>query len=58
MSPTVYTKILMMLCMIEATEGYDIETAEIPGALLQMDYNKGSINIKMEGGGGESIGGY
>ena len=48
-SPTVSTKGLMLLCMIDAMEGQEVATAYIPGVFLQTDYDKGDIHIKMEG---------
>ena len=30
-------------------EGRDVATADIPGAFLKTDYNKGDIRINMEG---------
>ena len=39
----------MLSCMIDATEGRELATAEIPGAFLQTDYDKGDIHIKLEG---------
>ena len=35
--------------MIEAMEGWEVETADIPGAFLQTNYDKGDIHIKLEG---------
>ena len=35
--------------MIDATEGRDVATADITGAFLQTDYDKGDIHINMEG---------
>ena len=39
----------MILCMIAAMEGWEVETAKIPGTLLQADYDKGDTHIKLEG---------
>ena len=39
----------MLLCMIDAIEGREVATADIPGALLHTDYDKGDIHIKLEG---------
>ena len=39
----------MLSLIIYVIEVPDVATVEIPGALLQTDYNKGYINIKMEG---------
>ena len=49
LSPTVSTEGLMLSCMIEAMEGQEVATADIPGAFLQNDYEKGDIHIKLEG---------
>ena len=38
-SPTVFTKGLMILCMIYAMEGQEVATADIPGVFLQTDYD-------------------
>ena len=46
--PTVSTECLMLSCMIDATEGREVATANIPGAFLQTDYYKGDIHTKME----------
>ena len=35
--------------MIVAMEGRDVANADITGAFLQTDYNKGYMHIKMEG---------
>ena len=48
-SPTVSTEGLMLSCMIDTMEGREVATADIPGAFLQIDYDKGDIHIKMEG---------
>ena len=34
--------------MIDAMEGWDVETADIPGGFLQTNCNKGDIHINME----------
>ena len=47
--PTVSTKGIMLLCMIDAMEGQEVATADIPGAFLQTYYYKGDIYIKLEG---------
>ena len=39
----------MLLCMIDTMEGREVVTADIPGAFLQTDYEKGDIHIKLEG---------
>ena len=48
-SPTVSTEGLMLSCMIDAMEGREVATADIPGAFLHTDYDKGYIHIKLEG---------
>ena len=37
------------MCMIDAMESREVATADIPGAFLQTDYDKGDIHIKLEG---------
>ena len=39
----------MLQCTIDAMEGQEVATAEIPVAFLQTDYDKGYIHIKLEG---------
>ena len=39
----------MILCMIDATEGREVATSNIPGSLLHNGYAKGDIHIKLEG---------
>ena len=39
----------MLSCMIDAMEGQEVATADIPGDFLQTDYDKGDIHIKLEG---------
>ena len=43
------TEVLTISCMIDAMEGREVATADIPGAFLQTDYAKGNILIKLEG---------
>ena len=38
----------MLLCMIDAMEGREVATADILGAFMQTNYNKGYINIKLK----------
>ena len=47
--PTVSTEVLMLLCMIGAMEVREVATTDIPGSLLQTDYDKIDIRIKLEG---------
>ena len=39
----------MLLFMIGAMKGRELSTANISGALLQTNYEKGDIHIKLEG---------
>ena len=48
-SPTVATQALILSCMIDAKEGRDVATADIPGAFLQTEYDKGDTHIRIEG---------
>ena len=48
-SPTLSTEGLMLSCLIDAMEGREVATADITGAFLQTDYDKGDIHIKLEG---------
>ena len=43
------TEGLMLSCIIDTMEGREVATADIPGAVLQTDYAKGDIHIKLEG---------
>ena len=47
-SPNVSTEGIMLSCMIDAMEGREVATADIPGAFLKTDYVKGDIHIKLE----------
>ena len=38
----------MILCTVDATEVWDVATADTPGAFLQTDYDKVDIHIKLE----------
>ena len=49
LSLTVSTEGLMLSCMIDVMEGQEVATADIPGAFLETDYEKGDIHIKLEG---------
>ena len=49
MSPTVSNEGLMLLCMIDAMEGREVATSDIPGDFLQTDYDKVNIHIKLKG---------
>ena len=48
-SPTVSTEGIMLSFMIDAMEGQEVATTEIPGSFFQTDYAKGYIHIKLEG---------
>ena len=48
-SPIVSTEGITLSCMIDAMEGREVATADIPGAFLQNVYDKGDIHIKLEG---------
>ena len=39
----------MILCMIDAMEGRESATADIPGTFLKTDYDRGDIHINLEG---------
>ena len=47
-SPTVSTEGLILYFMIGAMEGRYVATADIPGAFLQTNYDKGDIHIKLD----------
>ena len=47
--PTVSAEGLMLSCNIDAMEYREVATADIPGAFLPTDYDKGDIHIKLEG---------
>ena len=40
------TEVIMISCIIDGMEVQEVATANIPGAFLQTDYDKGDINIK------------
>ena len=40
---------LILSCIIDATEGWDAATADIPGDFLQTDHEKGNMHIQMKG---------
>ncbi len=47
-SPTVATEALMLTCVVDAIEGRDVATCDIPGAFMQSDM-KGKVVMKLEG---------
>ena len=49
LSPTVSTEGLMLLCMIDATEGREVAITDTPGAFLETNYDNGDMHIKLEG---------
>ena len=48
-SPTVSTEGIMLSFMIDAMEGQEVATTEIPGSFFQTDYAKGYIHINWKG---------
>jgi hypothetical protein len=47
-SPTVATEALILTCVIDAMEGRDAATCDIPGAFMQSDM-KGKVVMKLKG---------
>ena len=47
LSLTMFIEGLVLLLIIDAMEGQDAATADIPGDFLQTEYEKGEIHIKM-----------
>ena len=47
-SPTVAIESLMLSCVIDAEEGRDVGTVDIPGAFMQADMED-TVHMKMEG---------
>ena len=47
--PTMSTEGLILSCVVDAMEGWDVATSNITGSFLQTDYVKEDIHIKMEG---------
>ena len=47
-SPTVATEALLLSCVIDAVEGRDVATCDIPGAFMQSDM-EGKVVMKLEG---------
>ena len=43
-----YTEGLMIFCTVDATEVWDVATADTPGAFMQIDYDTVDIHIKLE----------
>ncbi|VEU38525.1 unnamed protein product [Pseudo-nitzschia multistriata] len=48
-SPTVSIQALMLSCMMDAYEGRDVATADIPGAFLQTSDDSGETHLRLEG---------
>ena len=44
-----YSKGLVIICMIESVEDQEVATANITGSFLHTDYDKLDIQIKLEG---------
>ncbi len=53
-SPTVAVEALLLLCVIDAQEGRDVATADIPGAFMQADMED-VVHMKLEGLMGELL---
>jgi hypothetical protein len=53
-SPTVATEALILTCVVDAVEGRDVATCDIPGAFMQSDM-KGKVYMKLEGVMAEAI---
>jgi hypothetical protein len=47
-SSTVANGVLMLTCVIDAIEGRDVATVNIPGAFMQSEM-KGEVHMKLEG---------
>jgi hypothetical protein len=47
-APTVATEALILTCVIDAIEGRDVATCDIPGAFMQSDM-KGKVVMKLKG---------
>ena len=43
------TEVIMLLCMIDAMEGLEVLTVDIPGTILHTNYCKVDIHINLEG---------
>ena len=48
-TPTVVTKTLLLICLINAVEGCEVATVNIPGAFMQSDMEGPDNYMKMEG---------
>ena len=53
-APTVANEALILTCVIDAIEGRDVATCDIPGAFMQSDM-KGKVVMKLEGVMAEAI---
>jgi hypothetical protein len=53
-SPTVATEALILTCVVDAIEGRNVATCNIPGAFMQSDM-KGKVVMKLEGVMAEAI---
>ena len=47
-TPTVSIEAVLLTCVIEAKEGHDVATVDIPGAFMHADMDE-LVHIKMEG---------
>jgi hypothetical protein len=47
-SPTVSTEALMLSCVIDAKEGRDVATANVPGAFMQVEMDE-VVHVRLEG---------
>ena len=47
-SPTVMIESLLLSCVIDAAEGRDVATVDIPGAFMQADMDE-TVHVRMEG---------
>uniref|UniRef100_A0A7S2W0X4 Reverse transcriptase Ty1/copia-type domain-containing protein n=1 Tax=Eucampia antarctica TaxID=49252 RepID=A0A7S2W0X4_9STRA len=48
-APTVATEALLITCLVDALEGRDVATVDIPGAFMQADIERDDIHMKLEG---------
>ena len=48
-APTVATEALLLTCLIDAMEGRDVTTVDIPGAFMQSDMEGKDTYIKLQG---------
>ena len=48
-APTVATEALLLTCLIDAMEGRDVATVDIPGAFMQADMEGDDVHLRLEG---------